>query len=241
MQRWCWWTGVVACVLGACEDERPAPPGAPVSGDHSFNAPDREDAGTDKRDAGDDPGSKPDAGLVTSNCVRVRALTGDPEDTPSVTYNETPADFSVTRQAEQWTVSDCEHPKLTLALSDGLCPRGQGHELTFEFALNAIADGTIHAGNNQLLPDSEAIGLRVRYTRPSPLVPRGVWGSCADVAGQLIFLDEPQARAGAVLDARYELTLTACDGTAAEPQVLLGSFRHELRYGLSRFCPNRMD
>jgi hypothetical protein len=198
------------------------------------------DASPSGLDAGESDAGSADAVVLTRSCGRVPVVQTSGEDIASATSTERPADFLVARQSEAWIVDDCANPKLTLEFSDGLCPAGSGHQLSFTLDLDNLADGAIHAGNNEVLPDGDGVGIRIRYTRPSRLQPNGTWGTCAGAAGQLIFLNEPKPSAGAILDARYDMILTPCDGSDQEPQVVVGSMRVILRFGLNRFCPDRM-
>jgi len=201
-----------------------------------------EDGSQSDRDAGETDAGATDASVVTRltrSCGHVAVVQTSGEDIESATSTERPQDFLVSRQTEHWIVDDCANPKLSLEFSDGVCPTGLGHQLSFTFDLNDLADGAIRGGNNEVVPDGDATGIQVRYTRPSRLAPSGTWGTCASAAGQLIFLTEPNPSAGAILDARYDMILASCDGTDREPQVLVGSMRVILRYGLNKFCPDR--
>ncbi|MEY4576204.1 MAG: hypothetical protein RL701_907 [Pseudomonadota bacterium] len=230
----------VACVWVGCGDDD-APPGAPVSVDTSN--------GTDKRDAaanaaGDDGGSaeaKPDASVKKSACGSVPVLRGASEDYPSATSTESPSDFTVRMQGETWVVDDCTQPKLTLLFSDGVCPRGAGHQLQITLDLNDVSDGLIHSGPNNVTADGDSTGISVRYTRPKALKPAGTWGTCTSATGQVLFLNEPSVSATATLEARYNFSLTPCDGSDQAAQLLVGSFKLPLAYGLRRFCPDRTE
>jgi hypothetical protein len=224
--------------LGCSKDD--TPPNAPLgelTGTH--NTPQR-DAGQDGG-SGDDAGAADasvDAGAPASACLRVPTLSTSVEDATGETSTEQPGDFLVTRQAELWS-DDCDNPRLTIALSDGLCPVGLGHELSLSFSVNDIEDGAIHLGNNAVASEIESDAVRVRYTRPKRLKPNGVWGTCAAASGQIVFFEAPVLSAGSLFQARYQLNLTPCDGSDADPQFVVGTFKIRLNYSLATICPSR--
>lgn len=197
------------------------------------------DAGQSELDASDSDAGKPTAEVLTRSCSQVSVFQTTGEDIGSATSTERPADFLVSRQSESWSVTDCANPKLSLEFSDGVCPQGSGHQLAFTFDLNDLADGAIHAGNNEIVSDIDGTGIQVRYTRPTKLSPKGTWGSCDGASGQLIFLNEPTPSAGSIIDARYDMILPSCDGSDQDPEVLVGSMRVVLRFGLKTYCPDR--
>jgi hypothetical protein len=228
---------VLLCWSGAgCKDES-APPNAPLGGittTRNYPQPD----GGPVPDAGEEDAGPSDAGVPASACLRVPVLNASFEDSPGETSTERPADFVVSRQAELWG-SDCSNPQLTIALSDGLCPAGLGHELTLTFSVNDIEDGAIHLGNNAVVSDVESSSIRVRYTRPIRLKPNGVWGTCSGASGQIVFYEAPVPTAGSLFQARYQLELTPCDGTSAEPQFVVGTFKIRLSYSIASVCSTR--
>jgi hypothetical protein len=230
---------VLACALTACTSDRADVPGAPVSGVTQVRSGDSgtstaADSGeTSPRDAG-----TRDAAVPATSCVPVPVLAGGAEDSLMGTATEQPGDLVVTRQAETW-IADCTNPKLVLDFSDGVCPSGLGHDLSISFALNSIADGLIHSGNNEIEADADSKGIQIRYTRPLRLTPNGTWGTCANASGQLIFLEAPDPAPGVIWQARYELTLTPCDGSMAAPQMVVGALKMVLHYGIDQFCPTR--
>lgn len=242
--RW-WLSPVCALALSAwvacAKDDQPNLPTPPVSGGsgiHDTNTDTHssgvKDAGADARvDAGD-------AAVPASSCERVVAMGDTTGDTINYTAISAPVDFIVTRQAELWS-NDCSDPKLSIELSDGVCPDGFGHQLTLSFDLNDIADGAIHVGNNAVYAETESTSIDVRYVRPDSLDVYGTWGSCNGASGQLVFDNPPDVTAGAYFTARFDLDLTPCgDVSTPVTQTVSGAFRIQLRYQLSEFCPRAM-
>jgi hypothetical protein len=237
-------TGLWA-VVGACGGNGSrAPLGPTTGGDGVVVVSAERDAS--KPSADDDAGPVPDAGADSEvappafSCERTEGVRGTGgDDMPDVTSTTEPPDFVVTRQAIRWN-ADCANPIMTLELSDGSCPRGMGHQLEIALSVNDIEDGVIHSGQNDLLPETDARQITVRYSRPSRLRPRGIWGTCAGVTGTIIFFEAPELVANANLQARYQFTLPACDGSANAAMAVYGVFKLQLRYALSEVCPTRV-
>lgn len=234
------WLALAALVLGGCGDDRPEVPNAPVNGGSSIgNGDDRDGGPLPIKDAGPPRTDAGDGAVPATSCERIEVVRSVAEDTPGVTSTSAPRDFLVSRQAERWS-PDCINPKLIIELSDGLCPNGFGHQLALAFSLNDFRDGALHVGNNAVLPDAESTSIQVRYTRPEPLEPSGVWGSCLGSSGQVVFIEAPDPTAGSTLRAQYALELTPCNSeTTAPMQTVIGVFTIQLRYELSEFCPTR--
>ncbi|MET0387550.1 MAG: hypothetical protein ABW321_16395 [Polyangiales bacterium] len=235
------WLLVVACAVGACS-ERDDVPNASAGGTIvPRGTPDRpRDAGGDAdADAARDAG-RSDAGLTwpVSSCALVPVSRTDVDDATNITATERPADFLVTRQAETWS-DGCEDPKLTLEFTGGDCFSSTRHRLAITLRVNDVEDNWITTGNNQVLPDADARGIQIRYERPLTSPPAGVWGTCSEASGQLVFLEAPDLTAGARLQARYELTLPGCTGAESEAQLVVGSFNYILHYGVASLCPDR--
>jgi hypothetical protein len=157
--------------------------------------------------------------------------------TEAVTAIESPADFALTRQQELWSTA-CTNPRLTLEFSDGYCPNGRGHSLSFSFGYRELVDGTLHSGNNAVRSEAESPELVVRYQRPAGLTPSGTWGTCEGASGTLIFYGEPTPMVGASMQARFALTLTPCDGSGAAPQIVEGAFNLVLVSSINKACPD---
>jgi hypothetical protein len=231
---------VCADASGCSKDD--TPPNAPLgelTGTRNTPQPDAGQAGGASDDAGAADGSV-DAGAPASACLRVPTLSTSVEDATGETSTEQPADFLVTRQAELWS-ADCDTPRLTIALSDGFCPVGLGHELSLSFSVNDIQDGAIHLGNNAVASELESDAIRARYTRPKRLKPSGVWGTCAAASGQIVFFEAPVLTAGSLFQARYQLNLTPCDGSDADPEFVVGTFKIRLSHSLAASCPDRSE
>jgi hypothetical protein len=237
-------TGLMA--ICACRSAPPRAPGAPVHGGDEVQVG-AADAGTSQPPADDDGGPMADAGGPTADagatfysCERVNAArsTGA-SNTPTITTTTAPADFLVARQGVRWS-TDCANPTLTLELSDGVCPLGSGHQLSIDLSVNAIEDGVIRLGENQLSPEAELAPIKVRYTRPNRLSQAGTWGTCDNVVGFISFSEPPELVAGANLQAFYQFTLTPCDSATRGTVDVVGTFKVQLRYALSEVCPNRV-
>jgi hypothetical protein len=218
---------------GPTAPEGPQSGGPPIMlGEVDANSPD-EDSGAKPvggRDAGSDAGSSP-----AYSCERVEALRSSGEDTPNLTSTDLPDDFVVTRQAVRWS-TDCATAVLSIELSDGTCPRGNGHELDIDLSVAALQEGQIRLGNNEVSADST--NIVARYTRPTRLKPHGMWGSCGAASGQVVFLEAPGGLSkGQILQARYQLLLAACDGSTNAPIEVDGAFKLELRYDFASLCP----
>lgn len=230
---------LLCCVGASCEDgdKYPAVPIDVMT--TTRNDPPR-DAGRDE-DAGQQEDAGPvDAGSPASACLKVPVLNGSFEDFPGETSTERPADFVVTRQAEIWS-DDCTQPRLTISLSDGFCPTGLGHQLDLTFSVNDIEDGAIRLGNNAVGPETDAPFIRARYTRPSRLKPNGVWGTCSGASGQIVFFEAPILTAGSLFQARYQLELSPCDGSASATQFVVGTFKMRLSYSIASVCRTRTE
>jgi len=160
-----------------------------------------------------------------------------------VTAIGSPTDFQVTRVVAAWEAS-CAKPSIRIALSDGACPSGHGHELTFRFAADAIGSGAIHGGLNTVVPDGDVVAdagprdnIPIRYVRPSHLEPNGTWGTCAGSSGTLDLVGEVDTKAGTLFQGRFDLQLTACDDSKNVGQDVTGTFSATLRRGLKDVCP----
>jgi hypothetical protein len=190
---------------------------------------------------GDDAGSD-DGGsgtYTTSECVSVDPGSYTNEDIlpdqrgSGVT---TPADLVVTRAIATWQGA-CPDPTLVVKLSGGGCPSGDGHELQLLFSAKALKDGTVSQGQNNVLPEPNSQGIRVRYTRPKTLTPSGVWGSCDGALGQVVFPDVVKVATHGPFKARVQLDLGSCDGSKQTNQTVTGWFNVELHRGLNDVCP----
>jgi hypothetical protein len=218
-----------------------APLGPTTGGDTVVVVSGERDASKPTVDAGPgaDAGTPADIAPPAFSCERVAGVRGTGSDVaPDATSTTEPPDFVVTRQAIRWN-SDCANPIMTIELSDGSCPRGLGHQLEISLSVNDIEDGLVRLGENNLLAEADSRQITVRYTRPSRLRPRGTWGTCAGVSGTIIFVEAPELIARANLQARYQFTLTPCDGSTNAPIGVYGAFKLQLRYALSDVCPAR--
>ena len=193
-------------------------------------------------DAGSTPdaGPKPDAGgdgRLPLECMRTTAMRITSDEMPVATAIESPSDFFVTRQAATWN-GNCASPLLVIELSNGVCPNGAGHELEFTLPANAIADGQIGFGLNTIGPELDTTdSIRVRYTRPQPYAPVGVYGTCEAGGGQISFFEVPDITRAMNIQARFELVLEACDGKPNPAQVVSGYVDVRVRRSLTDYCP----
>jgi hypothetical protein len=233
------WTLIAAtCAVIACTEDRKKIQAVP-SGPNTGETISSDGGGGSKPNPDeDDSGKAVDAGSPVTYCTRVTVPAGGVEDNPIATFIKAPGDFTLTRQVERWS-NDCDDPKLMLEFSDGKCPFGSGHSLTFTFSYRALVDGVLHGGNNMVGADKETPALSVRYTRPKKkLEPYGLWGTCEAAEGQLIFAEAPVPQAGKYLTARFQLSLTKCGEVSDDkPQFVEGAFHLLLRTSLSDACP----
>lgn len=226
-----WSIVAAACAVVSCAEERSVP-SVPIK-DPSSNGMGRRDAGHEDpdEDAGTTPGGSP-----ISFCSRVTAPAGSVEDNPIGTYVAMPGDLVLTRQVERWS-DDCSNLRLILEFSDGACPVGSGHSLTFSFGYLDLLDGVVHGGNNVVAADPETPAISVRYVRPNRLSRRGTWGTCEGAEGQLVFIEAPVPQAGNYLRARFQLSLSPCGETTGDPVFVDGAFNILLRTLATEVCP----
>ncbi len=205
--------------------------------DASTGSPD-EDAGAPApaEDAG-----IPDLNVLPGECQEVTPTMLTGEDMANGGFFNaivTPKDFAVSRVVAAWTAS-CDHPAIVVVMSNGNCPEGGGHELTFKFDAAAItaSDPTIRLGQNPIMPNPEADGIPITYTRPADVSPNGVWGTCKDANGTLDFTTQPDVQIRTNLQARFDLELTPCGGSNTNIETVTGAFNVTLKRGLSDVCP----
>jgi hypothetical protein len=161
------------------------------------------------------PGTDPDPGMV-DNVVTL------------------PDDLAVTRASAAWE-DGCIQPSLRVTISDGNCPDGDGHQVTF--FLPANEDNPLLIGQNLVTAEPSASNIRVRYTRPTNSEPSGVWGTCSGANGTLDIIGELEFIAGREVQGSFILDLTRCDGGEDSVQQMTGSFRVEIPASLSDVCP----
>jgi hypothetical protein len=224
---------IVVITVGACAPDEKKVPAAPSGPATSGTIP--RDAGSKAND--DEDAGRIDGGSPITLCTRITGMSGGMDSAEIGTWVETPGDLELTRQVERWT-NDCKNLRLILEVSDGLCPLGSGHAVTFSFGYQDVLDGVLHAGNNIVGAETETPAISVRYTRPKKLTSHGTWGTCEGASGQLVFLSQPVLEPGRYLQARYELDLTACEGGAtANTMFLEGAFQVLLRTSRTEACP----
>jgi hypothetical protein len=227
--------GVVGVFGSACDEDESRARFAPSRGGHHTVGVRRPDAGRSVDD--EDAGGKSDGGIegpAPDECARIEAVQYTTDDAPAVTSTAAPADFLVTRQVATWR-DRCE--QLVIELSNGVCPTGSGHELEIELSREAIEDGLIGFGVNVLETTRAFEAMRVRYFRPEPYRPEGVYGNCEGARGQINFFDAPAVDRTGWLSALYELTLTSCDDERNPPIELTGYFDVRVQRTATVACP----
>jgi hypothetical protein len=147
-----------------------------------------------------------------------------------------PSDLRVTRVLGTWEPT-CGRPTIRLEMSDGDCPDGDGHVLEFFFTAAGIDTGTIVAGLNPLEAATENPDISVRYVRPGPLEPSGVWGNCVGPSGAIDLVAPLGTDAFDWFQGSFRLQLSPCDGSDNGIQQLDGSFDIQIRRGLDDVCP----
>lgn len=190
-------------------------------------------------DGGDgDGGSGFDAGdTALTDCRDVDAVPPGTDPDPNVLANvvTTPADLAVTRASATWDAS-CAQPTLRVTVSDGTCPNGDGHELTFYLPAADVEERTLTIGQNVIMEDA-AGHIRVRYTRPGRLEPSGQWGTCSGASGTLDIIGQLELIQGRTLQGNFVLDLTRCDDGEPSVQQVEGSFNVTVPASLDDICP----
>lgn len=198
-----------------------------------------DDAGLDASDDGGPDGAI--MGSIWCDDVEPAPLdTGEPDPNAEIRNGVVvPEDFIVTRAQAVWEAG-CTLPTLRVTISDGDCPVGEGHELTFYVPADGVDNSTVVIGQNVIMEESSAAAgnIRVRYMRPSRFIDDGEWGTCQGVSGTLDIIGELELDNGSHLQASFTLELTRCDGERPETnQTVNGTFNVELPEGLDEVCP----
>lgn len=230
--------GLLCLALG-CNKKEPDAPRVPTSGgqtvtiSHDASVP---DAGR-PRPTDEDGGITP----LPTECKTFAAADASGESPTTGRFLnavDEPPDLRVTRSEATWEPT-CGRPTIRIALSDGKCPSGNGHELRFLFDATDIDNGLIKVGQNVIEPEVESRSIRIRYARPRTLKPSGEWGTCAEGASGAITLRD--TRLGTDLSSHFEgqfqIMLPPCDGSDNEILALQGSFDAQLKRGLEMACP----
>jgi hypothetical protein len=246
--------GVAICLglsSAACSgDDGPAPraPGAPTSpsGRSPRGGLPPGDAGRPV-DAGDsDSGTgSPDpdpTAPVRRECAETAParFTGEDPAVEPLATSTAPDDFAITRVLAAWDAGeDCSDPAFRIELSGGRCPDGDGHGLVFWFDADAIEDGEVGLGLNDIRPEP-GNGIQVRYYRHARLRPSGEWGTCTQASGTLTLRGDPPAvNRVATWRGTFMLELTACASDTTGVQQVIGSFNTTMRRRLDEVCPGR--
>ena len=155
----------------------------------------------------------------------------DSEAGGSVPFVSLPSDFTPTRAYAGWGPG-CQ--TLRVGLSDGMCPDGEGHELSFEFNRRVLQDGGIFVGLNVVEPEPNLNGVRVRYRRLSD--PVGLWGNCPGSSGTLDVTSLETFVS--TLSFAFSLDLSPCGDTMDRSrQSVVGSVSVPLRRSAQEACP----
>jgi len=157
-------------------------------------------------------------GSTASSCITVAP--GDPNRFARGTLADgAPFELAATRAYAVWDGASCPDGLIVLALTEGECTAGSGHRLVVMLDAAAIDTGTIGAGPFSVSDGSN--GIQVRYVRPSPLVPTGIWGTCAPSSGTITFNADPSSSAGTTFDLTIaDLELGDCADVLATPTVI---------------------
>ncbi|MDH5674740.1 MAG: hypothetical protein OEZ06_21610 [Myxococcales bacterium] len=239
---------LIVASFGCGEDGPTAPPPAGPGGGDGTSAPQVSSAGRDggasstpaaggDEDAGSDRVFGPQANECTSFDALPFAADERPADGGYYNGVYDPLDFPVSRAELSW-VGNCDHPTLRLTLSEGRCPGGDEHALSFDFDADAITVGDgLHVGLNALTPEDPTSTIRIRYNRPRPLSPYGLWGGCEGFSGLLNMAGEVSTTARSRLQGQFQLDLAACDDSGNTNLNVEGTFDLPLRRGLTELCP----
>jgi hypothetical protein len=196
----------------------------------------RDSGRDDEEDAGSDSGTSALA-LVCDDFLPIPPGSVDPVPGVYINRASSPADFEVTRTVVAWE-SSCMQPTIRITLSDGDCPEGDGHALTFIVPAAGIDNGDVLLGQNVVTGNPGSNNISVRYTRPDSLdlEPHGEWGSCAGASGTIELRGELQTDDDSAFVGQFQLELTRCDGGEESVQQLIGEFGVELPAGLLDVC-----
>jgi hypothetical protein len=245
----CVLVGMLAPAIG-CKDEQSDAPPPPSTGGAAVGSvgsggrpspPDDEDedggaAGVGGA-AGIDGGA--DSGMLAEECQNVPPVQIPADELPPGVEASTsaPADFRVTRLVGSWR-GGCAEPVFMVEMSEGDCPDGRDHALTFAIDAASLVDGSLRLGLNTLGPEPNDVGISIRYVRPPSRPPEGEWGSCADATGMFDLTgEEPSTESGSTLQMRFSLDLTACDGSESALQTVSGTFQVMVRRDFRDVCP----
>ena len=181
--------------------------------------------GLDDEDGGGDP--------LGVECARVPAAPfGETVTEDYFNSIGSPRDFAVTRVVGTWD-NGCKTPTVKIVLSNGRCPDGDGHELTFFLAIDSLLEG-----ENTLVPEPDGEVVRVRYTRPKSIEPSGTWGSCPGSNGTFNIKGPLDPEDPGNLQAMFQLELTKCDGSSATgTQMVTGRLNVTMRRTVKDVCP----
>ena len=232
------WIGLLACGVACGDDSSVSPPATGGgkggrSGGGGVKPPPVDAGGSDAEDedgGGGSGGGGADEPLGIE-CTNVKyAPFGETMNGDYFNSIGEPADFRVTRVVATWDTG-CEPARVKLIMSDGSCPRGDGHELTFFIDVE-----TVLGGENTVLPESADSTVRVRYTRPRDLEPAGTWGSCTAAHGMFSLKDTLDPNDPGNVQATFQLELSPCDGMATGMQTVNGTLNATMRRSLKNVC-----
>ena len=125
-----------------------------------------------------------DSGILVAECEEITPVPFIGEDTVDGQYANaiaSPADLRASRILASWG-RGCDPASVVIMMSDGHCPDGDGHELSFALDASAIDSGVLGNGIHDVSPSSPFV---IRYTRPTRRPPAGEWGNCEGASGTL--------------------------------------------------------
>lgn len=147
-----------------------------------------------------------------------------------------PDDFELGHVVTTWE-GRCSEPTLRITLADGECPDGGGHDLTIRFTVEDLRAGLVGPGQNPIQPRAEGGAMEVTYTRPENFTPAGEWGNCPEAIGIVDLLGDLSLEEDTHVEGRFQLELTACDGSGNDPVSVNGEFNGPLVRGVEDLCP----
>lgn len=216
----------LAALIASCGSNEPTAARAPGGG-----------KGTYSPSGGAKPTSQPDVSMDGASDAAVgggsEVPEGDCYPVEGSSRIAMPTDFTPTHVAATW-LHGCDMPTVLIALSEGGCPDGRGHELVFNIEPAAIDDGLLLLGNNPLA--TTLGGFAVRYRRAAPVMPTGEWGNCSSAGGSFD-LDRFAPATPGQISMRFNMSLTDCTGSATAAYQVSGNIDVPLARGLATLCP----
>jgi hypothetical protein len=230
------------CLLLGCKDVDADAPRAQTSGGFAITT--RKTAGGSPEDASTsaarDASTSPGFSVLPSECQNVTLVSPSGESAKTMRYVnavDEPHDLDVTRAVGTYEPS-CTEPAVRIALSDGKCPGGLGHELTFLLDAAALYDGGIQVGQNLLQAETSISPIRVRYLRPRGLASSGEYGTCGTATSGFLTFRDPRLGTDRLshFEALFQMFLPPCDGSDNAAVQVNGSFDVAMSRSLAQVC-----